>query len=256
MLRLRACLYVRLKCRSDSGPVVCTPVYFTFGVVRFFLPLLWMRGSASSSPRMSASSSRERSTSSECCPSPCPAFPLPSPSTAPGARTVPGWPSPCPTPPWSLWPYRKWGMSMEGTGMVMRSLPFFPIISPFWMYLRRFSLILPRMISRNRLWSCLIFSGTRASRSQCSSQARLIKVVVRGCADQRTQPWLRIDPQDVAAACEEDRPCSHHDAAARGRGSLVMVDHRAPSARHLDADQIGGRRHGRHLASQRDLHGV
>src|SRR5438270_10426788 len=50
-------------------------------------------------------------------------------------------------------------MSMEGTGTVIRSFPFFPIISPFWMYLRRFSLMRPRMISRNRLWSCLIFRG-------------------------------------------------------------------------------------------------
>src|SRR5256885_15891088 len=52
-------------------------------------------------------------------------------------------------------------MSIEGTGMVIRSLPFFPIISPFWMYLRRFSLMRPRMISRNLEWSCLIFSGTK-----------------------------------------------------------------------------------------------
>ncbi len=50
-------------------------------------------------------------------------------------------------------------MSIDGTGMVMRSLPFLPTISPFWMYLRRFSLILPRTISRKRLWSCLIRSG-------------------------------------------------------------------------------------------------
>src|SRR5438067_10263520 len=209
MLRLRACLYVRLKCRSDSGTVVCTPVYFTLGVVRFFLPLLWMRGSASSSPRMSASSSRERSTSSECCPSPCPAFPFPSPSTAPGASTVPGWPSPWPTPPWSLCPYRKCGMSMEGTGMVIRSFPFFPIISPFWMYLRRFSLMRPRMISRKREWSCLIFSGTRTSSRQCSLPARPIKVVDRplaaaagaglatmflGCTLSETRLVLRITP--------------------------------------------------------------
>src|SRR5256885_9453258 len=54
-------------------------------------------------------------------------------------------------------------MSMLGTGMVMRSFPFFPIISPFWMYLRRLALMRPRMISRKRLWSCLILSGTTAS---------------------------------------------------------------------------------------------
>jgi hypothetical protein len=53
---------------------------------------------------------------------------------------------------------RKCGMSMVGTGMVMKSFPFFPIISPFWMYFLRLFLMRPRTMSRKRAWSCLIFS--------------------------------------------------------------------------------------------------
>ena len=50
-------------------------------------------------------------------------------------------------------------MSMVGTGMVMKSFPFFPISSPFWMYFLRFRLMRPRTMSRKRAWSCLIFSA-------------------------------------------------------------------------------------------------
>ena len=44
----------------------------------------------------------------------------------------------------------KCGMSICGIGIATVSLPFFAIISPCEMYLRRFCLILPRMIWRNR----------------------------------------------------------------------------------------------------------
>src|SRR5512142_1120019 len=50
-------------------------------------------------------------------------------------------------------------MSMVGTGMVMKSFPFFPIISPFCTYFLRLRLIRPRTMSRKRPWSCLIFSA-------------------------------------------------------------------------------------------------
>ena len=40
----------------------------------------------------------------------------------------------------------------------MKSFPFFPTISPFWMYFLRLRLIRPRTMSRKRAWSCLILS--------------------------------------------------------------------------------------------------
>ena len=47
-------------------------------------------------------------------------------------------------------------MSMVGMGMVMKSLPFFPISSPCGMYFLRLRLMRPRTMSRKRAWSCLI----------------------------------------------------------------------------------------------------
>src|SRR6056297_2193695 len=41
-------------------------------------------------------------------------------------------------------------MSIVGTGMLTRSLPFFPVMDPCEMYLRRFPLIFPRTMSRKR----------------------------------------------------------------------------------------------------------
>src|SRR5512142_3246960 len=122
------------------------------------LPFGSMRGRASSSPRMSASSSSETSTSRMCCPSPWPAWPAPG-CASPCESGSPGSPSPWPTPPCCFSPKRKCGMSMVGTGMVMNSFPFLPIISPFWTYFLRLRLIRPRTMSRKRAWSCLIFSA-------------------------------------------------------------------------------------------------
>jgi len=68
--------------------VVCTPVYFTLGVVRFFLPLLWMRGSASSSPGIFRQLVQREIDSSSAVPPPAPPA-LPSPSTA-RSEHVPG----------------------------------------------------------------------------------------------------------------------------------------------------------------------
>ena len=64
-------------------------------------------------------------------------------------------------------------MSMVGTGMVMKSFPFFPIISPFWTYFLRLRLMRPRTMSRKRAWSCLIFSAMRhAPSARLSSPGR------------------------------------------------------------------------------------
>ena len=59
-----ACLNVRRKWRSDSGPVVRMPEYLSFYATIFSVPLGWMRGSSSSSPMISASSCSETSMSS------------------------------------------------------------------------------------------------------------------------------------------------------------------------------------------------
>ena len=73
---------------------------------------------------------------------------------------VSGWPtspSPWPTPPEFFWPYRNCGISIYGNGMLTRSRPFLPIISPRLMYLLRLLLTLPRTIFRNRWRSRSIF---------------------------------------------------------------------------------------------------
>ena len=49
-----------------------------------------------------------------------------------------------------LSPKRKWGTSSCGTGMLTRSRPLRPIISPCVTYLRRFLRIRPRTICRKR----------------------------------------------------------------------------------------------------------
>src|SRR5690348_2566397 len=57
-------------------------------------------------------------------------------------------------------------MSTLGSGIATVSLPFFAIISPCEMYLRRFCLIFPRMIWRNRPWSRSIFCDMREASSE------------------------------------------------------------------------------------------
>src|SRR5262249_27375268 len=59
-----------------------------------------------------------------------------------------------------FWPKRNWGISICGSGIETRSLPFLPIISPREMYLDRLLLTLPRTSFRNRWWSRSIFCPT------------------------------------------------------------------------------------------------
>src|SRR5512133_2461985 len=193
-----------------------------------------MRGRASSSPRMSASSSRETSTSSRCCPSPWPAFPAP--ASSPGERGSPGSPSPWPTPPCERSPKRKCGMSMVGMGMVMNSFPFFPIISPFWTYFFRLRLIRPRTMSRNRAWSCLILSDIPGPHSSsagparpaaCASAALLLRVAAR---EDRGHEVEHVGGADLAVAVVLDEPLLHHvDLLLR-----LAVDHRRHQVLQLD----------------------
>src|SRR6266545_1714889 len=150
--RRSACLKVRRKWRSDSGPVLLMPVYLSFQATIFSLPFGSMRGRASSSPRISASSSSETSTSTRCSPGRSPASPAPG-WTSPCPSTSPTSPSPWATPPCCFSPNTKCGMSTDGSGMETAFLPLRATISPWLMYLRRFCLILPRMIWRNRRWS-------------------------------------------------------------------------------------------------------
>ena len=152
-----ACLYVRRKWRSDSGPVLRMPEYLSFHATIFSVPFGWMRGSSSSSPMISASSCRLISTSSRWSPGRSPASPAPGCSSPSWPSESPTSPSPCPTPPCCLSPCLKCGMSTDGIGIATVSFPFFAIISPCEMYLRRFCLIFPRMIWRNRPWSRSIF---------------------------------------------------------------------------------------------------
>src|SRR4051812_31297611 len=63
---------------------------------------------------------------------------------------VPTSPSPCPVPPDPFWPWRKWGISMFGTGMLTNSRPLRPIISPLLMYFRSCCRTLPRTICLKR----------------------------------------------------------------------------------------------------------
>src|SRR5262245_52047898 len=51
-------------------------------------------------------------------------------------------------------------MSICGSGMLTRSLPFLPIISPRLMYFDRFVFTLPRTSLRKRWWSRSIFWPT------------------------------------------------------------------------------------------------
>src|SRR6185436_17924203 len=137
------------------------PEYLSFHATIFSVPLGWMRGSSSSSPMISASSCSETSMSIRWSPGRSPASPLPGPCSPSLPSESPTLPSPCPTPPCCLSPCLKCGMSTDGSGIATVSLPFFAIISPCEMYLRRFCLILPRMIWRNRPWSRSIFCDMR-----------------------------------------------------------------------------------------------
>src|SRR3989344_369869 len=119
------------------------PVYLSrlFSIV--FFPRGSIRGSSSSSPRISASSWSESSTSSACSPGLFPAWPWPSPGCGwPCAISSPGLPSPCPTPLRAS-PNLKRGISIDGIGIATLSLPLRTIMSPFVMYLRRSCLIRP-----------------------------------------------------------------------------------------------------------------
>ena len=106
--RFKASLYDRLKCRSDAGPTLRRELNFSRTVVIRCLPLGSIRGSFSSSARISASSSSDRSTSIRCCPAWSPPWPLPVPGLGLPPTTSPSLPSPAPTPP-PLSPYRKCG---------------------------------------------------------------------------------------------------------------------------------------------------
>src|SRR5512133_3058263 len=185
-----------------------------------------MRGRASSSPRMSASSSRETSTSSRCCPSPWPAFPAP--ASSPGERGSPGSPAPWPTPPCERSPKRKCGMSMVGMGMVMNSFPFFPIISPFWTYFLRLRLIRPRTMSRNRAWSCLILSAIRFPPSAHPRPSRLVlRVAAREDGGDEVED---VGGADLAVPVVLHEPLLHHvDLLLR-----LAVDHRRHQVLQLD----------------------
>src|SRR5882757_11444692 len=100
-------------------------------------------------------------------------------------------------------------MSTDGIGIATVSLPFFAIISPCEMYLRRFCLILPRMIWRNRPWSRSIFCDMGYS----------------------SKP-LNHDIRDVAAAVDEAQP------TAVPLGVLHQLE-QAERARH-DAGRVVG----------------
>src|SRR5258707_630830 len=97
-------------------------------------PRGWIRGRASSSPRISARSSRLTSTSRRCWP---------------GA--VPGAPSS--GSPASFQLKRKRGISIWGRGMETRCFPWRPISSPSVRYFRNSFLMTPRTICLNLLTS-------------------------------------------------------------------------------------------------------
>src|SRR2546430_10375850 len=137
-------------------------------------------------------------------------------------------------------------MSMLGTGMVMRSFPFFPIISPFWMYLRRLALMRPRMISRKRLWSCLILSGIRPlpslpgprrlrgedqkKRSRKSASRRKRLVLGISAREDRRHVVEHVRRADLAVAVALDHAVLDDvDLLLR-----VLVDHRRDQVLQLD----------------------
>src|SRR5262245_19703153 len=78
-----------------------------------------------------------------------------SPGAVPGAPSIgsPASPSPCPTPPASLAPKRKRGISIWGRGIDTRCLPCLPMSSPSVRYLRNSFLMIPRTICLNLLTS-------------------------------------------------------------------------------------------------------
>src|SRR6266498_656376 len=146
--RFRASRKVRLKWRRLSGPTRRTFEYLDFSTGRVRLPRGRIRGSSSSSPRISASSSRLTSTSRRCWPGAVPGEP---------SRGSPASPSPCPTPPASFQPKRNRGISIWGRGMETTCLPCRPISSPSVRYFRNSFLMTPRTICLNLFTSRSIF---------------------------------------------------------------------------------------------------
>src|SRR5688572_5702462 len=119
-----------------------------------------MKGSSSSRPSISASSSRSTSTSRMCWPASSPA---PSPAPSPPCSPSTGWPlppGPWPTPDWRLSPKRKRGSSICGTGTETAWSPRRAISSEVERYLRRSARMRPRTISRKRARSASMRNTT------------------------------------------------------------------------------------------------
>ncbi len=150
-----ASLKVRLKWRSESGPVDPIVVYLLVCDWILFLPLGSMLGSSSSSPKICASSVNDNSTSNSFFPASFPASPFPSSSPGCPLTGSPSLPSPWPTPP-CLSPNLNLGVSICGIGIVYFPLPLGRTVSPWEIYFRKLSRILPLTILRNLLWSRLI----------------------------------------------------------------------------------------------------
>src|ERR1700674_1439193 len=129
-------------------------------------------------------------------------------------------------------------MSMVGTGMVMNSFPFLPIISPFWTYFFRFSLMRPRTMSRKRAWSCLIFSdirnpaagnGPRLPR-RGPPRPRPPSVLRVSASEDRGHVVEHVGGADLAIAVVLHEPLLHHvDLLLR-----LAVDHARHQALQLD----------------------
>src|SRR5512138_2901645 len=121
-------------------------------------------------------------------------------------------------------------MSMVGTGMVMKSFPFLPIISPFWTYFLRLRLIRPRTMSRNRPWSCLIFSAIVPSLRSVRALPPAPLVLRVAAREDRRDEVEDVRGADLAVPVVLHEPLLHHvDLLLR-----VAVDDRRDEVLQLD----------------------
>src|SRR5207249_10000751 len=108
-------------------------------------------------------------------------------------------------------------MSICGRGMLTRSRPFLPIISPRLMYLLRLLFTLPRTILRNRWWSRSIFWLTAGSPGSS-------RVATRGLGRHYAPGLLLGVPAREDARHEAEHVRRAHVAVAVG-ASQPTLDH-------------------------------
>src|SRR5262245_54749484 len=116
-------------------------------------------------------------------------------------------------------------MSIWGKGILTRSLPFLPIISPRLMYLDRLVFTLPRTSLRKRWWSRSIFWPTSPSSVARSSQTGVGPHLAAGLAPRGPGPAAKWPPLQTALLLRvpAGEDAGHEGQHVGGAGLVVAV---------------------------------